>query len=591
MDDRTYHARLIEMFEEAEEASSSSRDRAGRDIDYYDGKQWTEEETRILKKRGQPAIAWNRIREKVDYLQGDERNRRTKPQALPNTPQHEQDSHSATDALQSVCRQNRYDEVRSRVWGDLLKAGWGGVEVCVEPKPPNLYGENKALAGLTGTEYRVVVRRCQWDRMFWDPHASEEDFSDAAYKGMVIWMDREEAVRQYGEGAAEVFDETVQATNAGTTFDDRPKGGWARAGKRQRIRVVLIYFRNAEGGWNFCEFTKGGILRDGPSPYLDEDGNTEDPFVWRSAYVDRENNRYGVVRDMIDLQDEINKRRSKALHHFTARQTFGNQKFKAGSTENKRQLARPDGHIELAGTAQFGSDFGVIPTGDQAAGHFELLQQATMAFETMGPNAAMVGKKGRAESGRALLAQQQGGQIQMGPLTDALRQLDYEAYRKIWNRVRQYWTGETWIRVTDDDRTLRFVGLNEPVADELGNVVALRNEVSRMDVDIVIEEAPAGATLLDEQFEMLVNLKRMDAGNEIPFKAIIAAAPNLRAKQDMLRMIEQREARPPDPRMTAGAEAELEGLRADARLKHAKAAREEAEVAANGWSGAPGPVS
>jgi hypothetical protein len=574
MDDKTYHSRLIDMFEEAEEASSASRDRAGRDIDYYDGKQWTADEARILKKRGQPVIAWNRIREKVDYLQGDERNRRTRPQALPNTPSHEQDSHSATDALQFVCRQNRYDETRSRVWADLLKAGWGGVEVSVEQKTPNLL----SATALAGPEFRVIVRRCQWDRMFWDPHSSEEDFSDASYKGMVIWMDREEAVRHYGEEAADVFDETVNAASAGNIFDDRPKGSWARAGKRQRIRVVLIYFRNAEGGWDFCEFTKGGILRDGPSPYVDEHGATEDPFVWRSAYVDRENNRYGVVRDMIDLQDEINKRRSKALHHFTARQTFGNQKFKAGSAENKKQLARPDGHIELAGTAQFGTDFGIIPTGDQAAGHFELLSQATAAFETMGPNAAMVGKKGGAESGRALLAQQQGGQVQMGPLTDALRQLDYEAYRKIWNRVRQFWTGETWIRVTDDDRTLRFVGLNESLRDSFGNVVALRNEIARMDVDIVIEEAPAGATLLDEQFEMLVNLKRMDAAGEIPFKAIIAAAPNLRAKQDMLRMIEQREAQPPNPLQASRAEAELEGLRAEARLKHAKAAREEAET-------------
>ena len=45
------------------------------------------------------------------------------------------------------------------------------------------------------------------------------------------------------------------------------------------------------------------------------------PLFMQSAYVDRNNNRYGEVRPMISPQDEINKRRSKALHLLTMRQT------------------------------------------------------------------------------------------------------------------------------------------------------------------------------------------------------------------------------------------------------------------------------
>ena len=78
-DDISYHARLVEMFEDAEDASYKSRVGAQVHVDYYDGKQWTEKEKKALEKRGQPVIAWNRVREKIDYLQGAERERRTKP--------------------------------------------------------------------------------------------------------------------------------------------------------------------------------------------------------------------------------------------------------------------------------------------------------------------------------------------------------------------------------------------------------------------------------------------------------------------------------------------------------------------------------
>jgi hypothetical protein len=54
-------------------------------------------------------------------------------------------------------------------------------------------------------------------------------------------------------------------------------------------------------------------------PYVDQDGESYCPWIFESANVDRENNRYGEMRHLIDPQDEINKRRSKALHLLNSR--------------------------------------------------------------------------------------------------------------------------------------------------------------------------------------------------------------------------------------------------------------------------------
>jgi hypothetical protein len=595
MDDVAFHSWLVDMFCDAESASDKSRTRAERDLDYYNGKQWTTKEVAALKKRGQPVIAFNLIRNKIDYLQGLERQQRTVPRALPRTPMHEKDSEAVTDALRYVTQDQRYDDSKSRVWGDMLKIGWGGIEVTVEQR----FDRNAMMATTTMTpaDYDVRLVRCAWDRMFWDPHSSEDDFSDASYLGLVIWMDRSEAVRRYGEGASAVFDETVSLASVGDTYDDRPRLAWIDSSKRKRIRVVQIYFIDTDGQWSFAEFTKGGILRNGPSPWLDEDGRREHPYAWRSSYVDRDNNRYGAVRDLIDPQDEINKRRSKALHLVTSRQTYGNHTFEANTKENKAQLQRADGHVTLEGEAQFGKDFGIIPTNDQAAGHMEHLSQALSIFEVMGPNAAMMGKQAGAQSGRAILAQQQGGQTQMGLLTDTLRQMDMDVYRMIWNRIRQFWTGERWIRVTDDQNNMKWVGLNPAQQYDLtgvGNASVMDANVSDLDVDIILDEAPAVGAMMDEQFALLIDLKQMDRNNEIPFKDIIAAAPNLRYKANLLKGISEREQQPPNPVAVAGAQAELAtqeatvaDKQASAKLKEAQAFKALSEAGANGQPNAP----
>jgi hypothetical protein len=452
--DRDLHARLVEDFEAAEDASRTNREKAERDHDYYHNKQLTEDEFRKLKKRGQPPITLNMIRSKIDFLQGLERSQRTVPRALPRTKMHEQDAQDVGDALKYVVDDNRFHQTRSKCWEDILIVGWGGTELSVEPVQ---------AAGPGEPTQRIVVRRCQWDRMFWDPYSYEDDFTDASYLGMVLWMDRTEAVRRYGDGAGQVFDETVKGAEVGGTFDDKPRlTTWVQSGTRRRVRIVQMYRIGEDGGWEYWEFTKGGILQGGPSPWLNERKETTHCFDWATAYIDRDNNRYGVIRDLIDPQDEINKRRSKALHHFTTRQTFGTPEAQGGMSvdDMRKELARPDGHLSLPSGAKWGENFGVIQTNDQSAGHFELLQQVMQVFETMGPNAAAMGNKRGSLSGRSVLAQQQGGMVQQGSLTDTLRDMDYRAYRRMWNAIRQFWTGETWVRVTDDEHNLRWIGLS-----------------------------------------------------------------------------------------------------------------------------------
>jgi hypothetical protein len=542
--------RLIQYFEASEQATQDGRAESEQARDYYDGKQLTEAEKTALRKRRQPEVVINRIKRKIDYLRGLERQSRTDPKAWPRTMQHEQDADAATDALRYVSADQNIDIKRSQVFENMLIEGFGGVEVTVTRGPK----------GVIDPKVTVIP----WDRLFYDPHSSAHDFADAHYLGFVTWMDVESAKAKW-PGKEEVIERTEARPTSpySDTFDDKPRWTFWFDAKRKRIRVVTIYYKRGEE-WYRCEYTLAGHLSDpGPSPFIDEDGKPECGLILQSAYVDRENDRYGIVRDMISPQDEVNKRRSKALHLLNTRQLRVSPAAGMPVDDARKEAARPDGmFVAEAGEVE------ILPNGDFVAGHFQLMQEAKGEIDLMGPNATMQGKASQDSSGKAIMALQQGGMIEMAPLLDNLRHFTIRLYRQVWNRIRQYWTEERWVRVTDDERGVKFVGLNRPpeldpmqatqamqklamavqsgqlpmeqarqYEAEIKRKAGPQNVVAELDVDIDISEVQETPTLQAEQFEQMMALAQTGT-IPIPPEVLIEAS-SLRNKDKLLNMLEE----------------------------------------------------
>jgi hypothetical protein len=581
-------AKYQEWFIAAEEASNDARELSERDRDYYDGKQLTDGELAELEKRGQPAIIINRVKRKIDYLLGHERASRTDAKAYPRTQAHEGAAEAVTDALRYICDAERFDVKRSATWENLMIEGFGGCEI----------GARKNARG----EVEPCINHVAWERIFYDPHSRMGDFSDARYLGIVVWQDKEEVELDFPD-TAHLVSATLDSVPS-KTYDDKPR--WAD-GRRKRVRVIQMYYKK-KGTWYLCFFVKAGFLKEpAPVPYLDEDGEPECPLLLQSAYVDRDNARYGVVREMIGPQDEVNKRRSKALHLISVRQTISEQGAVDDVAAAKREMAKPDGHIVIAP----GMKFELLDTSDMAASQFQLLQESKNEIDLIGPNASMMGKDDKAPSGRAILAQQQGGTIELGPLSDALRQWQWRVYRCLWHRIKQYWTAEKWIRVTDDENNLKWVGLNTPVTQEMrlqqdpeqqqaveqvrqlvsqvnpqaapqfeeqmraemATQVGTDNNVAELDVDIILQDSPDLITIQTEQFEQLTQLFSALPPGAIPIDVLIEAS-SLRSEKKktiMERLQQAQQQPPPDPMLQASNEATVRKTQSEAAKNEAQA--------------------
>lgn len=562
-------------FQNSQDSTEQSRRLSEQDRDYRDLKMWSSEELRKLRARNQPPIVIPRIPRKVDTIVGIQERSQTDPKAQPRTPNDEDAAEIATDSIRFVCDETRFKSTKRDVLENFVVEGMGGAEVTVERKR-NLID--------------VVISRVRWEEAFYDPFSREKDFSDARYLGRAKWMHIDD-VAMYGPKAVEVAKNALNSsTLVSGSFEDRPQKFAIWADRRgQRVVVVDMYYRHGEG-WNRAVFcADGDLVPDGPSPYLDEDGKPTCCMEFGAVYVNRENERYGLVRGMIGPQDEINYRRSKLLHLMSNRQTFANSKAGVDVDQVKYEMGRPDGHV-ASQAGEFNKDFGIIPTTDMSQGQFELLQHAQNEIDLLGPNNSLQGRGSDEQSGRAWLAQQQAGMAELAMLYATFDDWCLRVYRQVWQRIRQYWDAPRYVRVTDNENAYRYIFVNEPVVDpRTGQPMidprtgqpAMRNRPAEMDVDIIIESSPDVTNSQQETLQMLMKMREM--GDPVPMELMFQFmnVPNKRQVMDALKNNKPQ----PDPLEIEKLKQGHEKLQqtdaqtqADVRLKHAQAVQIEHEV-------------
>ena len=276
-------AKLKRYFAEAAYKTQEARTHSLTAVDYYDSDQFTREELHKLAQRSQPPIVINRIKPAINGIIGVTEKGRSDPRAWPRNPGNEDSADAATDILRYIADFNRFKRLKRDCFLDMLVPG-----TCA------------ALMGVD-EDKQITITQVRWEEFFGDPQSRRADYKDARYLGICKWMYADDVGSLYPDKAQSVAD-TVE-NGIGTTgvadesYQDRPiaysgNTGWVDR-KQRRLMVVEMYYR--EGTWKRCVFTGADVLEEGPSPYLDHKGRPDCPIEAMSAYVKRDNSRYGAV--------------------------------------------------------------------------------------------------------------------------------------------------------------------------------------------------------------------------------------------------------------------------------------------------------
>jgi hypothetical protein len=552
------------MFSNAQDLCEPARQEWQTDQDYYDGFQYTPEEISILNSRKQPALVFNHVKPAVNSIIGIVERGKTDPKAWGRTPKDTDAAEVVTDGLRYVADVNRFQSIRSAALKDLLIQGVCVATVEIQP------------------DKEVKITKGRPEAFFYDPFSRSPEFDDARFVGLANWMDEADVAELYPDKEKDIS-ESVNANGvfATDTYMDRPKSSWAWAdNKTRRVMVVEIYHKE-KGTWRKCVFVSGVILESGVSEYKDAKGRPRCPLIAQSAYVDRDNRRYGTVRDMRGPQDAINKGRSKAVHLLNVAKL----RVDPGVSDVdsiRAEYAKPDGIIEAreGQVEQLGGQE-LLPA------HIELLRDAKAEMQRQSPTPGIVGRQNASQSGRAILAEQQAGMTEQSPLLGRFEDWTLRVYRACWATMKQFWTDQQYIRVTDDEDSPKFIMFNEPallmdpnnpghpVIGQDGQPVIdpnkpPRNAPAQMDVDIIIDSSPDVANLAEEQFQKLAEL--IQAGVMIPPEALIEASSLPKKRQILDKMDKAKQAaegqqQPPNP-------AEIEAAKQQARIEGDKQAQQ-----------------
>jgi hypothetical protein len=212
------------------------------------------------------------------------------------------------------------------------------------------------------------------------------------------------------------------------------------------------------------------------------------------AYVTREEESkrpYGLVKQHLDVQREVNKRRSKALHLLNVSQVW----FEDGAFEDeskaRSEAARPDGWIRYRPQMKVER----VTHEQFAQAQFDLLAESKKEIDESGINRELQGDS-RAQSGREF-------QLRLKEGLKSIREI-MTNIRAARRRVAEYWLDD----ILEDMKR---------EAEKTGVPLAVRK------YDVVIEEAAESVNLQSETFDSLAKL--VEGGLPIPSDIIIQVSP------------------------------------------------------------------
>lgn len=530
---------------------------------YRHHSQWTAAQIEAFNKRKQPVVTYPRIGRKIDGIVGTVERLKQDPKAYPRTPKQEQGAELATAVLRYAMESQNWEAKTPIAADNCATDGHSGVELEI------IQGDHgDPEVGLNLVE----------DGFFYDPRSFRLDFSDARYMGVSKLVDIDTAIEMMPDKEAEL----TAATDKGgelSTNSDRDNRWFTTIGKRKFIRLVDVWYKH-KGEYCWAIFTGSAILMEGKSYFLDEKKKTASKYIMFRCAVDQDGDSYGFVRALKSSQDEINQRRSKGLHILNTRRIIAEDGAFKDVEEARREAVRPDGVV----IRNKGYDAVFDDTAKQTdlAGQLKFLEDAKSEIDNYGPSQVVTGDGVDGQSGRAIQLRQSAALAELGPFILSYRGWKLRVYRAMFAAIQKFWTGERWIRVTDDEGLAQFIQVNGQQVDPSTGQQQLVNALGSVDVDIILDEGPDTINAMADTHETLKEVLPAIGQMLTPAQAQAAVAilveTSAMPSEAKKKFRDASQQQPPDPATEMAKRLELAGKDAEVKDKAAAAGLKQAQT-------------
>ena len=525
---------------------------------YYQGDQWEIEDVSMLDAEGRPALTVNTILPTINTVLGEQSTRRADIQFKPRRGATEEVADVLNKLYMQIADNNKLDWLEQQVFADgLIMDGRGYFDVRIDFSD-HIEGEVRITAK---DPLDILI----------DPDAKEYDPKTWNEIFETKWMTLEEIEELYGKDKAEdlrfiaengnsygrdsiEYEETrygdtenadeylggsydsdeyktvrslrvierqhrkltrVQCYVDPVTGDSRPvPENWSdsktkRFAKEYGLEVISKMSKKVR--WTVtCDKV---VLFDDFSPYSDF---TIVPYF---AYF-RRGTPFGMVRNLLSPQEQLNKISSQELHIVNTTANSG-WMVESGSLVGMTPDDLEEHGAETGLVVEYARGTNPpskiqpnqIPTGlDRIA------QKAANNIQAIsGINESMLGTDSAEVSGIAIQAKQNRGAIMIQVPLDNLRKTRHYLAEKILNLIQNFYTEERIIQVTNDSDPMKP---REPmVINEMTPEGMIINDLTLGEYDVVVSTAPARDSFDEVQFAEALSLRQV--GVAVPDDSII----------------------------------------------------------------------
>lgn len=535
--------RLLEWFYYEKDKQSANRLEMSIDHDFYDNLQWDPEDAQAVRDRGQMPLVYNEVAPMVDWLIGTERRTRVDWKVLPRAEDDVTLADVKTKVMKYISDVNRLVFLRSRSFSDAIKGGLGWVDDGARDDP---------------TKDVLYSMYQDWRNVLYDSDGYELDLSDCRYLFRWRWVDEDIAVMMFPDRANRIRAAVEDASQrTGGAFDE---GSWydsvdtiagqSRSGviyahgtgmavdaKRRKVRLIEAQYRKpttvkvvdsgpmqgllfderdslltqavvASGShlidkvmmrMHVAVFTETDMLAMGPSIYRHNDFSLTPIWCYRRG---RDRMPYGVIRRVRDIQQDLNKRASKALFMLNTNQIIMDEGAVEDVDVAADEAARPDGVI----VKKAGKDFLLRRDTDAASGQISMMTLDAQSIQkSAGVADENLGRQTNAVSGEAIKARQLQGSVVTTEPFDNLRLAIQVQGQKQLSLSEQFYSAPKVIRLVGNKGALEWVKVNQPELQTDGTVRFL-NDITASQADFVVSEQDYAGTLRHVMFDALNNL-------------------------------------------------------------------------------------
>ena len=498
-------------------------------FEYYDHEQWTEDEKAEIEERGQQPFVLNTIRPTVDMVCAQEVERRNDIQVCGREESDDSKAALLTALLKHVFDTCHFEYYHSQCFKDALIGGRGWLETGV-------YTDER------GKEM-IKVDQVPWENVYLDPYSRKPDASDARFIIKIKWIDRDVLKKLFPAKADEIdstfdddykgqeYEAQMESSDRGQEFYYDPKTQrvklcecWYTVPEKRKVKVLNERTGKDEEKEVFVQAVHFVIFADD----IILQGSAEDdkanenplkvdlyPLVPVYCMKDRKGRPKGIVTDLIDIQDQINKLNSKFLWTVASNRVIIEDDACADPEVFREEMQKPDGLgiLNSGGLAKIRTDDKYRDL-SYMSNHLNFLLSTEQRIS--GVNDSMLGLGGTNERSGTM----QNTRISQGAAmqTTILENLYFSKQRiamVILRLIGKFYTDYRVVRITQPNGLTDNFEFNRPVRDYQGNFTGeIFNAIEdTLYYDVILKRVPPFNTMRERQLTIFAEVLK---SNVIP---------------------------------------------------------------------------